>query len=129
MLRARGEDVPPWDHRVKEERADLEVTKLRRERAASIRSEREERAARQREAEERRRQEEEQRREEDERATESRRAALAAADEQRRLDDLRNYNRSLALFAPTDYQVKVVRDLLRTLNSEDYPPSLGDYVA
>lgn len=127
--RRRVVDVPPWERRVKEERADLEVTRLRRERAALIRAERESRATRQREVEEQRQRAHDQQRKEEASIADVRRLAAADAAERRRLDGLRTFGRSLALFAPTDCQAKVVRDLLRTVNSDDYPPELGDYFA
>lgn len=112
----------PWDRRIREERADLEVIKLRRERAALVRAERQGREEREREAEERRS-------DSARRATESRRIAHARAEENARLDALRTYGRHLSWLAPTEYQAKVVRDLLKSVNSHEYPREMPDHLA
>lgn len=114
-------ETPPWERRVREEQASLEVTKIRRERDAIVRAESEEREARQREAHER------------ERESAQRQAIAAkraeAATEAKRLETLRQTGRTLACVAPTEYQAKIARDLFKTVNSDDYPPDMPYYVA
>lgn len=120
--RAVTPQVTPWERRVREEQADLEVTRIRSERAALIRVERTEREMRERAAD-----------------NAERTAAMHAAEQDRtaafevtqgrRLDELRVYGRICAVWAPAEYQAKVVRDLLSSVNLEDYPPDLPDYLA
>lgn len=114
--------LPEWERRIKEERAELEVTKLRRERAAVLRGEREERVQRERELAEK-----------DRiavmRRAEEARSAEAAAAEEKRLASLRRYGEALACFAPSEYQAKVTRYLLSNVTTSIYPPEIPDHLA
>jgi len=115
-------EVAPWERRVKEEQADLEVTRIRRERAELIRAERAEREARERAANDAER---------TATAREAERERLAAfkATQEKRLNQLREYGKAYAVWAPAEYQAKVVRDLLSSVNLEEYPADLSDYLA
>ena len=100
----RAPEIPPWKERVEEERADLEVLKLRR-------------SARDLHEEDRRRQERE--------------AAAAAVVECRRreetrLEALRSFGLSQAQDVPVQWQAKVVKDLQRYVSLEQVPPKLPD---
>jgi excisionase family DNA binding protein len=112
----------PWERRVKEEQADLEVTKIRRERAELIRAERAEREAREQAANDAERTA-------TAREVERKRLAAFKAAQEKRLNELREYGKACAVWAPAEYQAKVVRDLLSSVNLEDYPPDLSDYFA
>lgn len=114
--------VAPWDRRVREEQADLEVTRIRRERAELIRAERAEREARERAANDAKRAAAA-------RTAERERIAEFEATQEKRLNELRAYGKVCAVWAPEEYQAKVVRDLLSSVNPEDYPPDLSDYLA
>lgn len=114
--------TPPWERRVREEQANLEVTKIRRERDAIVRAESEEREAREREAHERER-------ESARRQAIAAQRAEAAATEAKRLETLRQTGRTLSCVAPAEYQAKVARDLFKSVNSDDYPPDMPYYVA
>ena len=115
-------ETPPWERRVREEQANLEVTKIRRERDAIVRAESEEREAREREAHERER-------ESARRQAIAAQRAEAAATEAKRLETLRQTGRTLSCVAPAEYQAKVARDLFKSVNSDDYPPDMPYYVA
>jgi len=114
--------VAPWERRVKEEQADLEVTRIRRERAELIRAERAEREARERAANDAER---------TATAREAERERLAAfkATQEKRLNQLREYGKACAVWAPAEYQTNVVRDLLSSVTLELYPPDLPEYLA
>jgi hypothetical protein len=103
---------------VNEERADLEVIKIRRERAAEIRAEKEQRAAREREVE---------RAALDEKREAERAAARDA--ERRRLAELREFGRTLALYEPTKWQAAVTRDLETFVSPEQFPADLNPFTA
>jgi hypothetical protein len=122
QIPSRQLQTPPWERRVREEQANLDVTKIRRERDAIVRAESEEREARQREAHERER-------ESAQRQAIAAKRAEAAATEAKRLETLRQTGRTLAYVAPSEYQAKVVRDLVKSVNSDDYPPDMPYYVA
>lgn len=123
-LPARGTtpQVPAWERRIKEEQADLEIIKIRSERAALIRAERSEREKRERMAQEAQRTSAA-------REAEVQRNAAREATQNKRLDDLRSYGRMCAVWAPPEYQAKVVRDLLSSVNIGDYPPDMPDYLS
>lgn len=87
------ERIAPWDRAVREERANLEVLKLRRARAALVRAEREEREEREREREVRRS-------DSARHAADTQRLADTRATENARLDALRTYGRQLSWLAP-----------------------------
>lgn len=114
--------LAPWEQRVREEQADLEVTRIRRERAALIRDERAEREARERAASDAERTEAA-------RAAEQERISAFETAQERRLSELREYGKVFTVWAPAEYQAKVVRDLLSTVNLETYPPDLSDSLA
>lgn len=114
--------TPPWERRVREEQANLDVTKIRREREAIVRADSQEREARQREASERQR-------ESARRQAIAEKRAEADAAEAKRLETLRQTGRILAAVAPPEYQARVARDLIKSVNSESYPPSMPYYVA
>jgi DNA-binding transcriptional MerR regulator len=114
-----GRDLQPWDRRVREERAELEVTKLRHERASIIRASREA-------GETRRRVEEERRQASDRGTMEEQRREAELAREKGRIDGLRGYGRSIAVLAPDTYQFKVARAMLSFVNAERFPPDLDD---
>jgi len=97
-------ELPPWELRVKEEGADLEILKIHRE-------------ARGLENEDRRRQNQEVRAAE---ASEIRRR------KEERLDGLRSYGLELTQSVPVAWQARVVRDLERYISIEQFPPSLTD---
>jgi len=120
--RTVARQVAPWERRVKEEQADLDVTRIRRERAELIRAERSERDARERAASDAER---------TATAREAERRRIAAFKEAQdgRLNQLREYGKLCALWAPGEYQAKVVRDLLSSVNLERYPPDLPDHLA
>jgi len=115
-------DVPPWERKVREEQAELEVTKIRAARAALIRAERDERERREkREAESQRLKAAE--------AAERERIDRFEAAQKKRLADLRAYGELCAVWAPAEYQAKVARDLISSVNVEDYPPNVPDHHA
>jgi excisionase family DNA binding protein len=114
--------TPPWERRVREEQANLDVTKIRREREAIVRADSEEREARQREASERQR-------ESARRQAIAEKKAEADAAEAKRLETLRQTGRILAAIAPLDYQARVSRDLVKSVNGDAYPPTMPYYVA
>lgn len=114
--------VAPWERRVKEEQADLDVTRIRRERAELIRAERAERDARERAANDAERTA-------TAREAERKRIAAFKAAQDERLNHLREYGKLCAVWAPGEYQAKVVRDLLSSVNLERYPPDLPDHLA
>lgn len=118
----RVPEMPTWERRVKEEAADVEVIKLRREKAALIRAEREER-------DEREKREAFRKQEFTRRNAESEQRAKADAADRQRLADLRVYGNGLGIAAPPEYQAKVARDLLSSVNAEDYPADLNLYLA
>lgn len=89
-------ELPSWERRVREEAADLEVTKLRREKAALIRAEREEQ-------EERERKEARRKQEFAERQGEAETLAKAEAAERERLATLRRYGHALVIASPPEY--------------------------
>lgn len=120
--RAIAPQVAPWERRVREEQADLEVTRIRRERAQLVRAERAEREARERAINDAGQVEAA-------RAAERERITAFEAIQTRRLNELREYGKVCAVWAPPEYQAKVVRDLLSSVNIEDYPPDLSDYLA
>ena len=100
----RAPKIPPWKERVEEERADLEVLKLRR-------------SARDLHEEDRCRQERE--------------AAAAAVVECRRreetrLEALRSFGLSQAQDVPVQWQARVVKDLQRYVSPEQVPLQLSD---
>ena len=115
-------DVPPWERRVREQRAELEVTKIQRERQMILREDRE--------AEEARLQAEE---DEAQAAIntqrENKERESARQQEQERLERLRRYGRALSLLAPPEYQAKVTRDLESFVNPSQFPVGLGDVAA
>jgi len=86
FVRRPSPTVPAWEQRVREEKADLEVAKLRHERAALIRAENAERDAREREALARER-------DSAQRERERKRIAEAESAERARLEKLRAYGR------------------------------------
>jgi excisionase family DNA binding protein len=114
--------IPPWDRRVKEEAAEVEVTKLRREKAALLRAEREEQEEREKSAAWRKQ-------EFASRQAEAERLKQAEAAESQRFANLRAYGNALATSAPAEFQAKVARDLLKTVTSAEYPPDLSLYLA
>jgi len=106
---------PPWEQRVHEARADLEVRKLQKEMAELERVEQEAESARERQA----------------------RAAMNTAKEEerkrqtealvnRRLAGLRSHGEMLAAFsgAPTDYKAAVTRELGSFVTPEQFPETL-----
>lgn len=119
---ALNRQVAPWERRIQEEHADLEVTRIRSERAALIRAECLERERRERAASE-------ERRASIDREAEQERIVKAKASQQTRLSELRAYGKACALWAPAEYQAKVVRDLLISVALKDYPPDLPDHLA
>jgi len=119
---AREGSRPSWEQRVREEEADLEVTKLRHERAALERAENAERDAREREALERQRLSAE-------RERERKRIVEAESVERTRLDKLRAYGRYQAILAPPEWQAKVARDLETSVTRDAYPVALSEYLA
>jgi excisionase family DNA binding protein len=121
-MRSKEPETPPWEQRVREEQADLEVTKIRREREAIVRADVEEREVRQREANEGAR-------ESARRQALAKQNAEADAAEAKRLEALRQTGRTLASLAPTECQARVARDLVKSVNSDAYPPSMPYYVA
>jgi hypothetical protein len=114
--------VAPWEQRVRSEQADLEVTRIRRERAELIRAERAEREASERAADDAERIAVA-------RAAERERVAAFEVTQEKRLNELRDYGKACAVWAPAEYQAKVVRNLLSSVNIEDYPPDLSDYLS
>lgn len=114
--------LPPWERRVREEQADLEVTRIRRERSELLRAEIAARDARERGASDAERAAAE-------RTAELERIAEFKATQERRLNELRAYGKACAVWAPAEYQAKVVRDLLSSVNRDEYPPDLSDYLA
>lgn len=114
--------MPPWEQRVSEERAQLEIAKLRRERAGLVRAD-------QIEKEERERNLIEATQVFAQREVEAKKIAATEAKDRIRLDGLRVYGLTSASFAPPEYQAKIVRDLARTVNAKDYPPEMTDYLA
>lgn len=114
--------ITSWQRRVNEEKADLEVARLRREREALIRVEREEREARDFAAKQ-------QQRLAAARAAEQERRIAFEATQEKRLEELRSYGRACAASAPPEYEARVVRDLLSTVNLDEYPPNLADDLA
>jgi excisionase family DNA binding protein len=117
-----GNDIAPWERRVAEERADLEVTKIQREREALLREDREseeiritaERQAREASAREIKRETE---------------RVSAARAEQERLEGLRAQGRGMCLFAPIEYQARVTRDLESFVSPHQFPATLNFYTA
>lgn len=118
----RQSAMPSWERRVKEEAADVEVIKLRREKAALVRAEHEER-------EERQRQELFRKQELARRTGEAERKEKAEAADRQRLANLRVYGNASAIGAPPEYQARVARDLLSSVNAEEYPADLSLYLA
>lgn len=114
--------LPSWERRVREEAADVEVIKLRREKSALVRAEHEERA-------ERERQEAFKKQDVARRNAEAERKEKAEAAERQRLANLRVYGNALAIGAPTEHQARVARDLLSSVNAEEYPADLSLYLA
>jgi len=100
----RAPEIPPWTERVEEERADLEVLKLRR-------------SARDLQEEDRRRQGQE---------TAVAEAAECRRREETRLTALRSLGLSQARDVPVQWQAKVVKDLQRYVSPEQIPPQLSD---
>jgi excisionase family DNA binding protein len=117
-----GNELPHWERRVREERADLEIARIRSERSELLRAQREEAAIRASEEMERERMLVNQR--ENERST-----ADANARERARLAELRAHGRLLSLRAPPEHQAKVVRDLESFVTSEAFPLTMSSYVA
>lgn len=114
--------LAPWERRIREEQADLDVAKIRREHAALLHADREEREKRERAAAEAGRASAA-------RAAQEEREAQYEAAQEKRLSDLREYGRTCGVWAPAEYQAKVVRDLLSSVTLESYPPDLSDYLA
>lgn len=114
--------IPSYERRVREERANLEVLKLRMEEAALVRVQRTARDQREREAVEKERLAREQ-------EAERERRAKNEAVEKERLDRLRAYGRAQAVLAPSEYQAKVARDLLSSITGSEYPAELPIYLA
>lgn len=121
-LRVPTSQVAPWERRIREEQADLEVTRIRSERAALIRARRADREKRERAASEAEQASAA-------RAAEQERITQFEATQAERLDALRTYGKACAVWAPPEYQAKVVRDLLTSVTLEDYPADLSDYLA
>lgn len=111
---------PPWERKVHEARADLEVRKIQREQAELERVEREAEQTRERE-----------RREAARRAEEQDLRGKALAQEEDRLQQLRDHGDWQAVFsgAPTEYKAAVTHDLSTFVNSEQFPPSLSQWRA
>jgi excisionase family DNA binding protein len=109
------EALSPWERRVQEARADLEVRKLKREAAELDRAEREAVEARAR-----------QQRETASRAQEDGLNRKAEAEEAARLQKLREHGDLLASIAgaPIEYKAAVTRDLQSYVNREQFPYSL-----
>ncbi|MDP9202332.1 MAG: MerR family DNA-binding transcriptional regulator [Gemmatimonadota bacterium] len=122
LVRHPSPTVPTWEQRVREEEADLEVTKLRHERAVLERAENAEHEALEREALERQRLSAE-------RERERKRIAESESAERARLDKLRAYGRYQAIFAPPEWQAKVARDLETSVTRDAYPVALSEYLA
>jgi DNA-binding transcriptional MerR regulator len=114
--------VAPWERRVREEQADLEVTRIRSERAALLRAERAERETRERAAND-------VERSAATRAAQRERIAAFEAAQEKRLNELRAYGKVCAVWAPAEYQANVVRDLLSSVDLDRYPPDLPDHLA
>ena len=114
--------LPPWERRVREEQADLAITRLRSERAALVRAERDAASARaEREAAERASAEAEARAAQEHSEAEDR--------ERQRLAALRDFGNALARFAPPEYQIRVVQDLQRFVTTDELPVAMGDFLA
>ena len=113
-------DPPPWERRVHEARADLEVKKILREKAQLERSDREVQEAQEREALEARR-----------RAEEDNLRREARARDEQRLQSLRSQGELIAALsgAPTEYKAAVTRDLITYVNIEQFPASLSSWQA
>lgn len=114
-----GAELPPWEKRVREERADLEVTKLRRERESIIRLDRQAIENREWELEVRRLGEER-------RQAEFRKDAALREQERQRLEALRAYGRNYAWLAPLEQQALVARELTSYVTSEQFPGDIGE---
>lgn len=110
--------APPWEARVHEKRADVEIARLNREHEAIVRTQRDEREARQRHREEAER-----------RAATEREQAAARRIEEQRLGRLRDQGALIAAVAPLDYQARVKRELLAHVTTENFPPQLNPFEA
>lgn len=117
-ITTKPERIPEWERRVNEERADLEVTKIRREREALLRADREA-------AEERSRAIENERLAVAQRERDARDNEARCKRESERLNSLRAFGRAMCILAPADYQAKVTRDLQTYVNSTQFPADLN----
>ena len=106
--------VTPWQARVEERRADLEIAKLDREHRAMLRAEAQER-------EERRRQRED----DDRRALVEQERRAAELRESQRLERLVQRGMLLAVIAPFEFQAMARRELLAFVTSERFPAHLS----
>lgn len=110
--------VQPWERRVHEARADLEVTKVQQEAADLVRRTRDgEESREQQRQREQREQKRERARQEAERA------------EERRLAAIRSKGEFIATLtgAPPEFRAAVTRELGSYVNREQFPPSLDSW--
>jgi excisionase family DNA binding protein len=110
--------VAPWDARIHEKRADVEIARLNREHEAIIRAQRDEREARQRQREEAER-----------RAVVEREQEAARQREEQRLARLRDQGALIAAVAPLEHQARVKRELLAHVTTENFPAQLNPFEA
>lgn len=111
---------PPWERRVHEARADLEVKKIQGQKAELERTERQTDEARTREAQDAQRHAEEE---------DLRRQAQAR--EEARLANIRTQGELIVALsgAPTEYKAAVTRDLATYVTPQQFPPSLYSWQA